>query len=165
MKGAVMSEGGQQPDEVSEQNNSRNKFANLYSTYGSEPELEARGVVIDYQLVNKETFSIKIKRAGSRNQEWKVAYNEIMKPHAQAITDGKMPEEENKKLLAEIWSKTVVIGWSNLRDSEGNEVKFSKETCYELLCAFPDLLNEIIADSHMRSNFQHEEMEATAKNS
>ncbi len=155
----------QQPKKVLEQNNSRSKFANLYTTYGSEPELEAVGVVIDYELVNKETFSIKIKRAGARNQEWKVAYNEIMKPHAQAIADGKMSEEENKKLLAEIWASTVVVGWSNLRDGEGNEVKFTKETCYELFCAFPDLLNEVIADSHMRSNFQHEEMEATAKNS
>jgi hypothetical protein len=114
--------------------------------------------------VNKETFSIKIKRAGARNQEWKIAYNRIMKPHAEEITDGKLSEHENKKLLAEVWAKTVVVGWSNLRDGEGNEVKFSKETCYELFCAFPDLLNEVISDSHLRSNFQHEEMEATAKN-
>lgn len=155
----------QQPKKVLEQNNSRSKFANLYTTYGSEPELEAIGVVIDYQLVNKETFSIKIKRAGARNQEWKVAYNEVMKPHADDIAAGKVGDKENKEWLAEIWAKTVVIGWSNLRDGEGNEVKFSKDTCYELFCAFPDLLNEVIADSHMRSNFQHEEMVATAKNS
>jgi len=147
-----------------ETNNVRSRFANLYSTYGSEPELEARGVVIDYELQNKETFSIKIKRAGARNQEWKTAYNQIMKPHAQDIADGKISEDANKKLLAEIWAKTVVIGWSNLRGSDGTEVKFSKETCYELFCAFPDLLNDVIADSHLRSNFQHEEMEATAKN-
>ena len=143
----------------------RMRFANLYSTYGSEPELERKGVIIDYELTNGETFSIKIKRAGARNQEWKVAYNQIMKPHAQAIADGKVGEEENKKLLAEIWSKTVIVGWSNLRDGEGNEVKFSTETCYELFCAFPDLLNDVIADSHNRSNFQEEEIVATAKNS
>lgn len=160
-----MSKGEKGQEEVSEQNNSRSKFANLYATYGTEPELERRGVVIDYELVNKEIFSIKIKRAGARNQEWKVSYNAIMKPHAQDIADGKLSEDENKKLLAEIWSSTVVIGWSNLRDGEGNEVKFSKETCYDLFCAFPDLLNEVIADSHLRSNFQHEEMVATAKNS
>ncbi len=153
-----------QVEQELEQNNTRSRFANLYSTYGSEPSLERIGVVIDYELVNKETFSIKIKRAGARNQEWKIAYNRIMKPHAEEITDGKLSEHENKKLLAEVWAKTVVVGWSNLRDGEGNEVKFSKETCYELFCAFPDLLNEVISDSHLRSNFQHEEMEATAKN-
>jgi hypothetical protein len=160
-----MSEGGKKQDEVQPKVESgRCRFANLYSTYGSEPELEHRGVVIDYELDNKETFSIKIKRAGARNQEWKVSYNAIMKPHAQDIEDGKLSEGENKELLAEIWSKTVVLGWSNLRDNDGNEVQFSKETCYALFCAFPDLLNAVIADSHARSNFQFEEMEATAKN-
>ena len=152
-------------DEVPMPDSGRKRFANLYSTYGSEPELEARGVVLDYELANKETFSIKVKRAGARNQAWKVAYNSIMKPHAKDIADGKLSEGENKKLLADIWAKTVVIGWSNLRDGEGNEVKFTIQTCYELFCTFPDLLNDVIADSHTRSNFQHEEMEATAKNS
>ena len=152
-------------EQVPENNSGRSRFANLYSTYGSEKELEARGVVIDYELANKEIFSIKIKRAGARNQEWKKLYNQIMKPHAQEIADGKLSEDENKKLLADIWSRAVVIGWSNLRDGEGNEVEFSQSTCFELLCTFPDLLNEVIADSHLRSNFQHEEMVATAKNS
>lgn len=142
----------------------RNKFANVYTRFGTEPKLEERGVVMDYDLADGSTFSIKIKRAGARNEEWKRLYNEIVKPRADDIIEGKVSEKENKILLAEVWAKSVVVGWANIKDSEGNEVPFSVENCYELFCFMPDLLNDVINDSHNRSNFQEEIKQATAKN-
>ena len=142
----------------------RLKFANVYSRYGSEPSIEEKGVVIDYELEGGGHFSIKIKRAGARNAEWKKTYNAIMKPQAEAIEAGKLSEAENKVLLAEVWAKSVVMGWDNIKDSDGNEVPFTVQNCFELFSLYPDLLNDVIADSHLRSNFQDEEMLATAKN-
>lgn len=158
---------GEKKEEAVETNGTdlRKKFANVYSRYGTEPAIEQSGVVIDYELAGGANFSIKIKRAGARNAEWKKIYNEVMKPHAADIEAGKLSEAENKVLLAEVWAKSVVVGWANIKDFEGEETPFSVQNCYELFCLYPDLLNEVIADSHLRSNFQDEEMLATAKNS
>lgn len=143
----------------------RKKFANVYSRYGTEKSIEEKGVVIDYDLPGGGIFSIKIKRAGARNAQWKKIYNEVMKPHAEDIEAGKLSEQENKVLLAEVWAKAVVVGWDNIKDFDGNDTPFSVENCYELFCLYPDLLNDVIADSHLRSNFQDEAMLSTAKNS
>lgn len=141
----------------------RHKFANVYQRFGSEKDLETKGVVMDYELPHG-TFSVKIKRAGARNPDWKKCYNEIMKPLSDDILAGKVSEAKNKVLLAEVWAKTVVVGWEGLVDADGNPVPFSVETCYELFCYMPDLLNDVIADSHLVSNFQEEVKIATAKN-
>lgn len=143
----------------------RRKFANVYERFGTSSEMEQKGVVIDYHLPDKGTFSLCIKRAGARNVEWKKVYNQVMKPYAEDIEQGLLSESENKILLAEIWAKTVIVGWSGLKDADEKEIPFSKETAYELFCFMPDLLNDVIADSHLRSNFQEELKVATAKNS
>ena len=145
--------------------NLRSKFANVYERFGTSAELEQKGVIIDYKLPNNEIFSICIKRAGARNAEWKKIYNQVMKPHAEDIAEGLLSEIENKVLLAEIWAKSVVVGWDGLKDVEGVAVPFSVETAYELFCFMPDLLSDVISDSHLRSNFQEELVKATAKNS
>jgi hypothetical protein len=141
----------------------KNKFANVYQRFGSSLDLERKGVVMDYKCPHG-TFSLKIKRAGARNPEWKKIYNEVMKPVAEDIVAGKVSEADNKILLAEVWSKSVVVGWAGVINSDGEEVPFSVETCYELFCYMPDLLNDVIADSHLLSNFQDEVKIKTAKN-
>lgn len=141
----------------------KNKFANVYQRFGSSTEMETKGVVMDYECPHG-TFSICIKRAGARNPEWKKVYNTIMKPRADDILAGKVTEAENKILLAEVWAKTVVVGWDGVIDSEGKQVPYSYENCYELFCFMPDLLNDVIADSHLVSNFQEEVKIKTAKN-
>lgn len=142
----------------------RKKFANLYGTWGSDTDLETKGVILSYELRGGGFAEFKIKRAGARNVEWRKVYNEVMGPHNVDIDAGKLTENENKFLLAEVYSRTVIIGWNIGKDSEGKEIPFDVKTCMELMCFMPDLLQQIIGDAHERSNFQYAEMEKTGKN-
>lgn len=142
----------------------RKKFANLYGTFGSESTLEMGGVLIPFELEGGGEVRFKIRRAGARNTEWRKVYNEVMKPHEEAINLDKLSEEENKLLLAEVYSRSVVIDWEGIKDAEGEDVPFSVQSCKELLEFYPDLLANLMTEAHLRSNFRHEEMETTAKN-
>ena len=138
----------------------RKKFANLYGTFGSDLGLEANGVWISYELQTGNDFEIKIKRGGSRNVEWRRVYNQVFKPHDK----DKLSEQESQFLLAEVYSRTIVVDWKNIKDNEGKDVPFNIENCMELLCFMPELLSKVINDAHERGNFQMEEVESTAKN-
>lgn len=143
----------------------RRKFASLYGTFGTDPVLAKQGIIVEYELAKGKKVEFKIKKAGARNQDWKLLYNQLMKPHAEEIEANSITEEDHGKLLSELYAKSVVLGWNGVEDSEGQAVPFTIQNCMELMQFMPELLSNIIADSHDRSNFRHEEMEATAKNS
>ena len=138
----------------------RKKFASLYGTFGSDVGLETNGVWIPYELDDGGEFEIKLKRGGSRNVEWRRVYNQVFKPHDK----DKLSEQESQFLLAEVYSRTIVMDWRKLKDAAGKDVPFNLTSCMELLCFMPELLSKVINDAHERANFQIEEMEATAKN-
>lgn len=142
----------------------RKKFANIYGTFGSDPILEQKGVVMEYELQNGEIFELKIKRAGARNTVWRKLYNQLLRPVEDQNQAGEISETENHYMMAELYAKSCVIGWKGLKDADGNEVPFSIGTCLELFCFMPELLTKVINDCHERSNFAHKEKEATAKN-
>jgi hypothetical protein len=143
----------------------RKKFASLYGTFGTDPVLAEKGIIVVYPLANGSEVEFKIKKAGARNQTWKTLYTKIMKPHAEAIEKETLTEIEHGKLLSELYARSVVIGWNGVYDASGNAVPFTIENCMELMQFMPEILSKIIADSHDRSNFREEQMDATAKNS
>lgn len=142
----------------------RKKFANLYGTFGSEPALETEGVLVPMDLEGGGNVVFKIRRAGARNTVWRKVYNEVMKPHEEDIQNDKLSEDENKLLLAEVYSRSVVVDWKGIQDSDGKDVPFTVRNCQELLEFYPDLLATLMTAAHLRSNFRHKEMEQTAKN-
>lgn len=65
------------------------------------------------------------------------------------IASGKMTPamiEEGRAEDCELFSKHVIMGWRNVVDSKGEEVKFSQETCLDFLNALPSfVLDEVRA--------------------
>jgi hypothetical protein len=138
------------------------RFANLYGTFGSDPELEQKGITLDYALENGKRVEFTIKRAGARNAAWKKAYRE----HVQAIEGSgrELSEQESAELLAGVYADTIVLGWNGVEDVDGKPVPFTKKDCRELLVFLPELLQLIVNDSHNRANFRRDELDAQRKN-
>lgn len=142
----------------------KSKFANVYLTFGTDPELEKNGVILRYELENGEKVLFKIKRSGVRNSEWRRLYNELMRPREDETLKGEMSEEESKFLLSEIYARSVVVDWKNVKDAEGVDVPFTTESCIELFRFIPDLFQLIIRDSGDKSNFREAQVQQTIKN-
>jgi hypothetical protein len=142
----------------------KSKFANVYGTFGVDPVLEQQGVILRYELENGQKVLFKIKRAGTRNAEWRKLYNEIMKPHEEKTLNGEMSEDESKTRLSQVYARSVVVDWQGVQNSDGEEVPFSVESCMELFQFLPELFLLIIRDSNDRSNFREEQVKATGKN-
>jgi hypothetical protein len=138
------------------------KFANLYDTWGSDPDLEKNGVTLDYALENGKRVEFLIKRAGPRNAHWKKVYNEHMRDSNNELKV--LNEAESTEVLSTVYSETVIIGWKGVEDKDGKEIPFNKKDCKELLKFLPELLQMILNDSHDRANFREQETEHARKN-
>lgn len=70
---------------------------------------------------------------------------------------GKMDQEvlkENRAQDRALYPKHVIIGWGNVKDTAGNEVEFSAESCQQFIDALPDwLFDEIRAFASEETNF------------
>lgn len=151
-----------QPDD--QHDRLKHKFAGLYNTFGVDPRLEAKGVLLRYELANGTFAMFRIKRSGSRNPEWRRLYNELMKPHEDHLLKEALSEQETQRLLAEVYGRSVIVDWAGILDGDGKEIPFSVEACIELLNFMPDLFNLIVQDSRDRANFREEQLKATEKN-
>ena len=142
----------------------KSKFSNLYGTFGVDPVLEQEGVILRYELENGKKVLFKIKRAGSRNVEWRRLYNELMRPHEEAVLKGEVTEDVSKSRLSQVYARSVVVDWKGIENANGEEIPFSIDTCIELFQFLPDLFLLVIRDANDRSNFREEQVLATGKN-
>ena len=74
---------------------------------------------------------------------------------------------ENRKDDRELFPKHVIVGWSNVLDTDGTIVPYSQEECANFLNALPDwIFDELRAFCNDPANFSETvDVEVAAKNS
>lgn len=71
-----------------------------------------------------------IPHVGSR---FAVVKEEMLLPYEALIREGKMPEERMRSLIAECVAKTLLRGWANWDDADGNPMPWSEAKATEIL--------------------------------
>lgn len=131
-----------------------------YEMFGTDKTLEKeKGITIDYGA-----FKITVLRAGGSNTKYSGVLSAKLRPHQRAVQNGTISEELNRRLLAEVYAEAVIIGWTDLKDADGNAIEFSRENCVKLLLDLPDLFNDIIRSADDIRNFRAQQVEEEAKN-
>lgn len=138
----------------------------LYKQYETDPEIEKNGILFDTGSTNKEgkPSLIRIARAGGANEAYLKRAEFRFKPHHRALQNGSMERTRIEKLIRETFAETVVLGWENMEDREGNPLTFSKEACIKLFEELPDLFTDIQDAATKSALFRKEMQEAAAKN-
>lgn len=132
-----------------------------YEMFKTDKKLEQDGIVLDYG-----SFKITIARAGGSNRRFEQLLEARAKPLRRAMaieTPGLKRRVE--PLLREVFAETVVLGWENVRDAQGNVMPFSKENCVKLFTDLPDLFADVQEQAAKMSHFRTESLEDEAKNS
>ena len=65
-----------------------------------------------------------------------------------------MDNEKATELLADVFSRAVVLGWENVRGRDGKEIPFSAENCMKLLLDLPALFKDIQEQAELLANYR-----------
>lgn len=139
----------------------KTKVKTLYDQFETNREAETeKGVVLDYGAAGK----IRIHRAGGGNQKFKNYTSAKLKPYTRQISAGTMDEEVSRKLTADIYARTVIVGWEGVLDRSGNVLEFNYDNVVKILMDLPDLFEDIQRAAQDAANFRADIQEEVAGN-
>lgn len=142
----------------------------LYDTFRTDPELEQKGVVIDYG-----DFRVTVARAGGANRRYAKVLETMMKPYRRAMELGVMKEEKAREVLGEVYASAIVLNWETKRSGlwvqgieskNGDEIlPFTKENVAKVFQDLPDLFSDIRSQADKAQLFRQVALEQEAGNS
>ncbi len=134
----------------------------FYKSFSMNQDLEAgKGVDLDYG----KSGVITIHRAGGSNQKYSKVASAKLKPYARQLHTKTADPKVIERVMAEIYAESVIIGWKNVKDSEGKAMSFTKANVVKLLTDLPELFADIQRAADDVALFREEELEEDAKNS
>lgn len=142
----------------------------MYDTFETDGNLEKNGVWLDYG-----DFRMLIASAGQGNKNYVRYAEKKLKPVRRAMEAGALSNERSMALMADIYSKTIVLDWQvrgedgewkqGIEDKDGNIIAFNQENVEEAFRNLPRLFMDVQEQAQSLSNFRRAELEEETKNS
>lgn len=106
---------------------------------------------------------IVLQRAGGANREYLKRVEELRKKYRLQAQINALPEEESKRLLAEVYADTIVLDWKIALD--GEDLPYSRENVIRGLMAEENFFQWVKDLAEDMENFRNVELEHDAGNS
>jgi hypothetical protein len=137
----------------------------LYKSFKADSTLEKTGVALLYGTNSKgASIEITIARAGGANKQYSKTLEHKTKPYRRMIQAGTMDQKVGEQIMREVYAETVILGWKNVEDEDGNELEFTKENVVKVLNDLPDLFRDIQEQANSLAVFRQESLDEEAKN-
>lgn len=137
----------------------------LYQQFKSDANLEKSGILLEYGFSKSgKPITIRIARAGGGNSAFTKRMEAKVKPYRRQIQTETIDTAIVEKLLREVYAETVVLGWENVEDADGNPLDFTAANCIKLFEDLPDLFKDIQEQSQRSVLFRAELLEGAAGN-
>jgi hypothetical protein len=131
----------------------------IFSQFKGDTDKEAgKGVVLDYG----EYGTITIRRAGGANLEYQRVARERLAPYERRLAMGTLSEEESRRVMAEVYADSVIIGWT-LADDNG-PIPFTRENVVRVMIELPDLFADVREAAEKRAFFVQQQLAEDTKN-
>ena len=138
----------------------------LYKLFKTNENLETDGIFIEYgYAANDKPIRIRIARAGGRNTAFAKALEKETRPHRKALQTGLLDNKTADALYRKVFAETVVKGWENVTDAQGNTLEFSPANALKLFNDLPELFDDLREQASMVSLFREEVLEDSLGNS
>ena len=139
----------------------------LFKQYKTDATKENKGVSIPFLEAENEDGTIptfKISRMGKANKRYSKALDLASRPHRRSMELGTMIEAVAKTMMLNVFCETVLLGWENVLDEDGNVIEFSVENAKALMLALDEVYIRLTAEANLLDNFKANAVEAEAKN-
>jgi hypothetical protein len=114
--------------------------SNLHSMFATNSDKEKDGEWCD---LTPETGFLVARMGGANAEKVKKLGAFKFKPHAKKIREGKLAQEKENAVMAEIFVDVCLKDWKGVEDLEGNNIPFSRENAIEFLTELPELLGHL----------------------
>lgn len=137
----------------------------LYKSNQTDTDKEKNGVPLEYGLNSKkEPITFTVAREGGRNVQYQKVAEHIFKPYRRQIQHGQIDQQVLEDLLAQVYAKAVVKGWSGVEDENDEPLDFNETNVMKLLNDLPVVFDAIKEVARDFNQFLLESLEEDAKN-
>lgn len=150
----------------------------LYANFESDKELEKKGIDLQYGTVERGTkmvdgkeepnmvpVIITIARAGGNNTRFDKVFEHKTKPYKRMIQTDTMDPELGKRIMRETYAETVILGWQNVQNKEGEFLdECTKEQVIQVMTDLPDLFIDLQMQANKQALFRVVIVEEDVKN-
>src|SRR5262245_48481461 len=137
----------------------------LYKQFKTDSSLEKAGILLQYGKNSKGAdICIRIARASMANEPYAKRMEAKVKPFRRQIQNETIERALLAGIVREVFAETIVLGWENVEDADGNTQPFTKENCLKLFNDLPDLFEDIQEQAQRAALFRADIREADAKN-
>lgn len=121
----------------------------IYSSFKTDSKAETEGIVLvynfkpEYQNDDKTWPTFIVKRAGGSNaKQYDLARERARRPFKDKIAKNIMEDEDNLEILINAFLDALLVTWSNVQDSEGQNIEYSVENARKLFMDLPEFFYE-----------------------
>ncbi|RLD75752.1 MAG: hypothetical protein DRJ15_16520 [Bacteroidetes bacterium] len=107
-----------------------------------------------------DDVSIRIRRAGGANTKYARVFGQVIKPYRRQMDAGKLEEKKSTQLHAQVYARSVVVGWKGIKDADtGEDVPFTEGEVEAFLIAMPEVFQVLRDKAEAMDTFRREEIE------
>lgn len=137
----------------------------FYSSNMTDPNKEKNGVVLEYGSNSRgEPITFLIAREGGRNVQYQKVAEVVFKPYRRQIQHASIEPDVLENLLAQVYAKAVVRGWTGVEDANDQPLPFSEENVLKVLTDLPVVFDAIKETARDFNQYLMDSLEAEAKN-
>lgn len=137
----------------------------LYKQYATNIDKETNGVTIEMGTNDDgSVISFILCRMGGSNKAYQKALEQATRPYRRQIQAETMSEELSEEIMMKVFCKTILKGWSNVRDQFDEALPFSAENARKLFTELPELYRELQSQAGSVATFRDEQLKDEAKN-
>lgn len=137
----------------------------LYKQYATDANLEKTGIELQYgENANGDEIIIRVARAGGSNTAYTKRMEALVKPYRRQIQAETIDNKVLEKLVMQAFAETVVLGWENVEDRNGNPMEFNVANVIQLFTDLPDLFKDVQEQAQKAVLFREDILEVESKN-
>lgn len=119
----------------------------------TDPKKENEGVAIEFPPNKDGSIPTFIIAATSRaNQKYAKELERVTRPYKGNLSA--LGNEGAERLFREVFAKTVLKGWKNVKEKDGTEIPYSYDAAIKLLERLPRLYDKLSAEAAEIENFK-----------
>lgn len=137
----------------------------IYNLYETDKKSEFDGVLVPVgkDKTGRDTL-VRIARAGPSNPRYQRVLESKTKKYRRLIQNDLLDTSVADGVMMEVFAETVVLGWENMEDRDGNVLPYSRENCLRLFQELPDFFYDIREQATKSALFRREALEKEAGN-
>lgn len=139
----------------------------LYKQFATNTDKEIEGIEVQMTEAENEDGSIPtfvVSRMGKSNKRYSKALEAATRPYRRQIELGTMNNDKAEEIFMGVFVDTVLKGWKNVRDENGAELPFNKQSATKLFNDLPEVYERLQEEAKLSANFRDAALEEEVKN-